>query len=158
MAARLSIDSIFEKRLARYFPKICAWGDRRDALSRAGCKAAARAAQEKVDYYHAKAYGRGYFGDNYHDSLLTWFGLCWTRDIYVTLLSERDEITPAKARQLLRMLKDKEPVLAANLRTVRCVEGMTRAETVRYYRDKYTRLQSLLREAIARNEAIDFSR
>jgi hypothetical protein len=158
MAARLSINSIFEKRLAYYFPKICAWGDRRDALNQTGRKAAARAAQKKVDYYYAKAYERGYFGDNYQANLLARFGLCWTRDIYVALLGKRDEITPADARRLLRILKDKEQILEANLRTVRRVAGMTRTETVRYYRDKYTRLQSLLREAIARNEAIDFSR
>lgn len=105
-----------------------------------------------------KAYERGYFGDNYHDNLLTCFGLCWTRDIYVTLLGKRDEITPAHARQLLRILKEKEPVLAVNLRTVRCVEGMTQAGTVRYYRDKYARLQLFLDEAITLGETIDFSR
>lgn len=158
MAARLSINSIFEKRLAYYFPKICAWGDRRDALNRAGCMAAARAAQRKVDYYHAKAYERGYFGDNYHDNLLACFGLCWTRDIYVALLGERDEITPANACELLRILKVKEPVLAANLRMVRRAGSMTRAGTVRYYRDKYARLRALLREAMALDENIDFSR
>lgn len=158
MAARLCINSIFQTQYERYMPQVNVWAERHVMLERESLLKAAHATQECVDYYCAKIFERSYFGDNYHNNLLACFGLCWTRDIYVALLGERDEITPANAHRLLRVLKDKEPIFEANLGTVNRVESMTRTETGGYYRDKYARLQSLLHEAIALDETIDFSR
>jgi len=157
MAARLTIDSIFQKRFQQYMPKVNEWAGRRDVLEREGMGQAAEAAQECVDYYFAKLYEQGYFGDNYQHNLLDQFCLCWTKDIYFGLLGERHRITPSDAVKFLHILQDREPQFRRNTRNVKLVDGMTRAETTYYYCDKYKRLMALLKQAVDRNEPIAFS-
>ena len=158
MAARLTIDSIYQKRFQQFMPAVNEWAARRDMLIKEGFLKAAQAAQECVEYYYHKLHERGYFGDNYRHNLLDRFGLCWTNNIYFGLLSERDEITPNDARTFLQLLHDRQPLFERNLRTAICVSGMTRAETTHYYRNKYARLKVLLSEGMTRNEPIAFSR
>lgn len=158
MAARLCIASIFQNQYARYMPQVTEWAKRRDALEREGMPEAARATQECVDYYCAKLYERGYFGDNYCHNLLKQVGLCWTRDIYQGLLGEQDTMSPDDARRLLQFLHEREPLFERNVRKARRIDGLSRALTIQYYRDKLARLQPLLKESITRREPIDFSR
>lgn len=156
MVAQLIINSIYQPRYNHYLPKLNRWAKRRDALDKAGYTEAAVAAHQRVTYYFDKMHERGCFGDNYQHNLLNLFGSCWHRDIADGLLNQRDKLRPSDAERLLTLLRDRKPILEAKLRKVKRVEGMSRAETTRYYRDKYARLQALLRLAINQVEAIDF--
>ncbi len=157
MGAFLFIDSIYHTRYARYMPYMTRWANRRDVLEQNRQKRDAQIAQNKVTHYFDKIYEKGCFGDNYSHNLLKQFRLSWHHEIVEGLLYHRDTITPSQAVELLGILRAREPIFEANLKTVKCFQGMNHAETVRYYRGKYARLQALLRQCIARKEKITVS-
>jgi hypothetical protein len=58
---------------------------------------------------------------------------------------------------LTHSIADREPVFEANLKKVKPAKGETRAEVEEYFRDKYERLKTFLRQAIDRKECIECS-
>ena len=158
MGADLYLNSVFRKHRDRYAPKFDHWVAKRNALHKAGQRAAADEAQKQVLRYYDKMYQRGYFRDSYNGSNLLWlFDLSWWRDVLEGLVGKDGKMSPENAEHFLRLLGDRESVFQANLAKVKPADGETRAEVEKYFRKKYEHLKTFLRRAIDRKECIQCS-
>jgi hypothetical protein len=158
MGADLYLNSVFQKHRDRYAPKFDHWVAKRNALEKAGQQEAADRAQKWVLKYYGKMHERGYFRNSYNGSNVLWlFDLSWWRDASDVLVGKGGKMSPRNAKRFLQMLADREPVFEANLKKVKPAKGETRAEVEEYFRDKYERLKSFLRQAIDRKESIQCS-
>jgi hypothetical protein len=83
--------------------------------------------------------------------------LSWWRDVLEVLVDKDGKMSPRNAKRFLQMLADREPVFEANLKKVKPAQGETRAEVEKYFRDKYERVKTFLRQAIDRKESIQCS-
>lgn len=105
-------------------------------------------AQSQVEEYFSEMNSLGYFRDSYNPWNLLWkFDLSWWEDVS-KLLDREHRLSPEKARELLRMLKEREPVF----------EGTLASKDVRlqrYFRSEYQTLQDFLNQAIELDEPID---
>ena len=149
MGADLYLNSVFEKNWAKYEPKYSHWEKKRDALQKAGRKAAAEEAEKEVSWYWDKISEKGYFRDNYNFSSLLWlFGLSWWEDVEEPLADLASRIDYFDAELILQKLKEREPLFEANLKKVEPDKGDTREEAGGFLRDQYRRLKTLLRDSI----------
>jgi hypothetical protein len=131
---------------------------KRNALRKAGQREAADRAQKWVLKYYGKMHERGYFRDSYNPSNLLWlFDLSWWQDVLDVLVGKDGKMSPRNAERFLKMLADREPVFEAKLKKVKPAKGETRAEVEEYFRGKYERLKTFLRQAIDRKESIECS-
>jgi len=131
------------------------WVAKREALRRAGKRKAADKAHQQAVKCFNKMCVRGYFKDSYNASCLLWlFGLSWWKDISGVLTDKKGKMSPNRAGRFLRMLQSRESLFETNLEKVKSTKGKTWPEAERFFRDKYSRLKNLLREAIDRNECM----
>jgi hypothetical protein len=83
--------------------------------------------------------------------------LSWWQDVLEVLVDKDGKMSPRNAKRFLRMLADTEPVFEVNLKKVKPAKGETRAEVEEYFRDKYERVKTFLRQAIDRRESVQCS-
>lgn len=158
MGVDLYLMSIYKKNSHRYKPKYNEWMAKRDAFQKAGNQAEADKAEKRTLKYLDKMNEQGYFRDSYSPSNLLWlFELSWWNDVADDLIDGKGKMSPSKARYFLEMLKDREPIFKLNLKKVESMEGETKKETGKLFRDKYKYLRNLLHEAIDRKEPIECS-
>lgn len=112
-------------------------------------------AQKKVSKYHSKMYEVGYFRDSYNDSNLIWkYDLSWWRDLDGFMKS--GNITPAKAKKLLKYLDDNRAIFLDNIKKYP-EYGKDGELDQSYFKGKLTSFRFFLLDAIKMNEPIECS-
>lgn len=115
MGADLYIKEIHDKQKIKYSPLCDRWVVARTRAEEANNEAEVDKAQAKVTKYYDLMYSEGYYRDSYNNWNLLWqFDLDYGV-IFSKLLDKEGNLTPAKAKKLLDMLKAKEGVFKANM-------------------------------------------
>lgn len=157
MGADLYINATFKKNNKKYETYFNKWVKTRNGLTRGTLEYIT--AQEKVGYYYDKMYSEGYFRDSYNDGSLMWmFDLSWWTDIR-TMLNRQGNLTPAKAKELLKTMKEREETFETKLSKVDETQwnNSSKEEIETYFRDKYESFKQFLNEAVKLNKPISCS-
>lgn len=153
MGADLYINKIFKPNSAKYEKLFYAAVEKRNA---APTQALKDKAQKEVTKYYEKMNSVGYFRDSYNDSSLLWqFDLSWWSDMGKMI--ENGNLSPKKAQELLDIMKEREPIFEAHMKTLKKWQDMKPKEVRTYFREKYKKFQQFLGEAIKQNLPIECS-
>lgn len=159
MGADLYINSIYDPHYEKVRPQFDEACRVRNALDRTLQPTAYAEAQAEVDRLYQELDSTGYFRDSYNSSSLFWIiGLSWWSDVG-DMLDDEGDLQPAKAQELLDIVKGREPRLKTYLADHDFSKDWSepRAEIVAYFEDKYERFKAFLQQAIDLNEPIHCS-
>jgi len=158
MGADLMIRPLFTANYVKHEPNFRHWVRVRDELLLRGDTRGADIAQRHVASYLDEMYRQGYFRDYYNSvGLLYAFGMSWKDDVAGALTNKQGKMRSRRARQLLKLLAEREPEFELNLRSRRIAKGESRANVTRHYHRRYAQLKRFLGEAIDRRMAITCS-
>ena len=106
MGADLYIRSLSEPAKAKYQPLFDKAVKARDSLKDGDPRK--DKAQEKVNKYYNLMYSEGYYRDSYNVTSVMWcMDLSWWQDVG-KLLNKKSELSPTKAKKLLKMVWERE--------------------------------------------------